>query len=447
MMPKGCWRAGCHRFRAVLIYTSLLLALAGPAAAESGPHPAPSNIPASITAIIDATKSAFGAAPEKPQYERTRFVVELAKAAQFEVFSLANPNRVVLEVANVPMRLPALPDAGKTSLITSLRSGLAGNGKVRLVIDVAQPVIIENAVLSHAGKGGEQHQLSLDIVPVAGRSPEATRVAVSAGRIGSLGVGTALQPPLPRPAETPKTLRERSFKPVVVIDPGHGGHDSGAKKFGIQEKDVVLAFSLVLREKLEESGRYRVLMTRETDEFVTLDGRREFADKHKAALFIAVHADYASSNASGATIYSLRDRVAMRLKRSAKREVAEDVLGKNERKALQAVGGGGGTLKRILTDLAMREVEVTQHRTDLFSQTVIERMGQSTDLRNQPHRSAAFRVIKTAKMPSVLIELAYVSNRRDARRLVSKAWREKVAGSIATAVDEYFTKSISRVPM
>ena len=162
-------------------------------------------------------------------------------------------------------------------------------------------------------------------------------------------------------------------------------------------------------------------------------------------MFIAVHADYASTNASGATIYSLRDRTAQRLKKSAKREVAGTVLGKAERKAL--IPNATGALRGILADLAIREIEVTQRRTDLLTQTVIHYMGQTTTMRSKPHREAGFKVIKTAKMPSILIELAYVSNRRDAARLTSRSWRDKVSSSIVTAVDNYFAESISRVPM
>ncbi|MCB1509947.1 MAG: N-acetylmuramoyl-L-alanine amidase [Hyphomicrobiaceae bacterium] len=444
MQPKGLLRAGVRRLRhsslSALIVAATLVSSPMMAQAGSGS----SGFPLTIDGIINATKSVLGAGPRKPQFERTRVVIDLAQANKFEVFTLANPSRVIVDLPNVPMRLPTVPAEGKNRLVTGMRSGKAGANKVRVIFYVAAPVIVENSRLHKTSAGGKQRQLSLDIVPVNTRSRAAVRAALR-NRIGSLGVGSGLQPPAPRRAETPNKLRARSFKPVIVIDPGHGGHDTGATKFGVREKDVVLAFSLMLRDKLTASGRYRVLMTRDKDEFVTLGGRREFADKHKAALFIAVHADYASTNASGATIYSLRDRTAQRLKKSAKREVAGTVLGKAERKAL--IPNATGALRGILADLAIREIEVTQRRTDLLTQTVIHYMGQTTTMRSKPHREAGFKVIKTAKMPSILIELAYVSNRRDAARLTSRSWRDKVSSSIVTAVDNYFAESISRVPM
>src|SRR6185295_17595278 len=116
-------------------------------------------------------------------------------------------------------------------------------------------------------------------------------------------------------------------RPVIVIDPGHGGDDSGATRFGTIEKNVVLSFSLKLREKLDTTGRYKVLMTRDKDVFIPLEERREFAERHQAALFIAIHADYtARASARGATIYSLRPQVADVLRRSAEAEMRDSVL-------------------------------------------------------------------------------------------------------------------------
>src|SRR5262249_29148566 len=130
--------------------------------------------------------------------------------------------------------------------------------------------------------------------------------------------GSVPPPPAPRPAVSPKKRAATGPKQIIVIDPGHGGHDSGARKYGTVEKDVVLSLSLKLREKLAQTGFYKVLMTRETDEFIPLDERRAFAERHQAALFIAIHADYTQrASARGATIYSLRPETAEMLKRSA----------------------------------------------------------------------------------------------------------------------------------
>jgi N-acetylmuramoyl-L-alanine amidase len=443
MQPRGSMRAGSIRPLQAVLFAVLVMALIFQGSVTAHAQSESNGSTSTISGIINA----LGLGPRKPEYKRTRFIVELGKPGEFQVFALTKPNRVVIQVPNVPMRLPLIETGSKEAqLVKNIRSGVAGDDTVRIVVNVATPVIIENKSLTPSGDGDATHRLSLDIVPVNERSEaDATRAIKS--KFHRMGAGTALQPPLPRLAETPKDLNARSFKPVIVIDPGHGGQDTGAMKFGVREKDVVLAFSLMLRDKLEATGRYRVLMTRSTDVFVSLEGRRDFADKHKAALFISVHADYASTSAEGATIYSLRDQVARRLKQSAKEEVARKAVGTKEKTALLASAAGAGVVKDILSDLAKREVEVTKHRTDLFSRTVIREMEQTTTMRRQPNRSAGFRVIKTAKMPSVLIELAYVSNRRDARRLTSEKWRNEVSSSIVKAVDDYFAQGISRLPM
>jgi N-acetylmuramoyl-L-alanine amidase len=213
------------------------------------------------------------------------------------------------------------------------------------------------------------------------------------------------------------------------------------------EKNAVLAFSKALRDKLNARGQYKVLMTRDTDVFVPLDDRRAFAEKNKAALFIAVHADYAGSDARGATIYSLREATASALLRSAKGEVSESVLSGKELAAVQKSDGDVGAVKGILADLAQREVDVTKERTNVIARSLVDYMSTSTSMRLNPDKEANFLVLKTAKVPAVLIELAYVSNAQDAQNLKSERWRDKVSNSIATAVDNYFSNKIARLPM
>lgn len=371
---------------------------------------------------------------------RTRFVIALDKPVQFQVFSLSNPNRVIIELPNVGLQLPPHPDGNAVGLVKSFRGGLSAPGRARIVIDVTKPVVVQSARIEKSGSA--KSRLALDIVPVQALHGRKTL------KQRPYGLGAAeIQPPLPKPAVRPGTREIKAFKPVIVIDPGHGGHDSGAKKNGTVEKDVVLAFSKVLRERLEATGQYKIIMTRDTDVFVELDERRAFAERHNANLFIAVHADYAGSNARGATIFSLRDRVAEQLRRSAKGEIAAHLLSGKEADAIKEANGDVNAVKDILTDLAEREVDVTRERTSVFARSVIEYLGASTSMRDNPDQQAAFRVLKTAQFPSVLIELAYVTNKEDARNLRSEAWREKVAESITTAVGNYFSHQLARLPM
>jgi N-acetylmuramoyl-L-alanine amidase len=420
MMSSGARDAGAYRIALSLLMFALTWLVT---------HPAVAKPPGDA---IDGNRS------------RTRFVIALEREAGFQVSSLSNPNRVVVDLPDLKVGLPAQPRDGAIGLVSGFRGGLAAPGRLRVVIDVTDPVVVEKAAIEK--DTGEGPRLVLEIVPVSAFKPAVAKM-LSATKIGGAGLGS-LQPPVPRRARTPSDRAAQTFRPTIVLDPGHGGHDSGAKRNGTIEKEVVLAFSIILRDLLKATGRYNVLMTRDSDTFVDLDERRDFAERNKAALFMAIHADYASSRASGATIYSLRDSVATELQRSARGEVTQDLLSDKEMQAIKRVEVADTNIVRgFLADLAQREVAVTHERTNVFARSMIEFMGDATPMMNNPDRSAAFRVLKTAKVPSVLVELAYVTNKQDAANLRSDAWRRKVAGAIVTAVDNYFTHQVARLPM
>lgn len=400
---------------------------------------------AGATSVQAATVDPSASAPVGAQTGRTRFIIALPKQTQFHVSTLTNPNRVVVEFNATKFLLPRLPQNGPVGLVSGFSGGKAGNGKSRVIIQVTEPVIVDQSQIVRAAAGG--HELQLEFIPVpaapvnvAGRK----KLEQKFGRPKALGAGMLAQPPLPRPAESPSVRAAKTYRPIIVIDPGHGGRDSGAKKHGVVEKEVVLEFSHILRKKLEATGRYKVLMTRETDEFISLDGRRAFAEKMGAELFIAVHADYARSSARGATVYSLREKVANRLKRKTMKKTSKSIGSAD----LEANASGDlGAVKRILGDLFQREVQRTNIRTDVVSRSLVKFMGGATNLRKNPHKEAAFRVLKTAHFPSVLVELAFVSNRSDAKLLTSDKWRKKVAKSMVQAVDRYFSTQIARLPL
>ena len=217
-------------------------------------------------------------------------------------------------------------------------------------------------------------------------------------------------------------------------------------KNGTVEKEVVLAFSRALRDKLNATGRYKVLMTRDTDVFVELDERRAFAERNNANLFIAVHADYASTNASGATVYSLRDTVARELQRSAKGDAAGSVLSAAK---LPASSRRAATSMPCAASSPISPSARSRSRPSAraCSRAPSSSSWETTTLRDDPDQQAAFRVLKTAKVPSVLLELAYVTNKQDAQNLKSDAWRDKVATSIVTAVENYFSHQVAHLPM
>jgi N-acetylmuramoyl-L-alanine amidase len=408
-----------------------------------------------IAALLSAPSGTRPANSSHASQRRTRFLIGLPKSAHFEVFSLNNPNRVIIEVAETRLRLPAHPDGKPVGLIRSFRAGLSSNSSTRIILSVTEPVIVSSAKIERA-RDGRSQDLVVDIEPFGPVTGSITAKAAAATNDDkpippptyALGA-SGLQPPLPRPAVPPDVLAEKAFKPVIVIDPGHGGHDSGAEKNGVVEKDIVLAFGKILAAKLKATGRYKVLMTRDTDVFVPLGERVAFAERNKANLFIAVHCDYADTGsvANGATIYSLRDSLAGSMRRAAKGELSGNLLSKNEVAAVKEASGDVDAVRSILADLADREVDVTQDRTSIFAHSVIEGMGASTNMRSEPDQQAGFRVLKTAQFPSVLIELAYVTNKHDAENLQSDVWRDKVSGSILTAIENYFSTQLAQLPL
>lgn len=404
---------------------------------------------ADIWARFVAPGQQADAVAPSPELKRTRFRIGLDNHVKFQVFSLSRPNRVVVELPDVKLRLPPQNSGKAIGLVKAFRGGKSAPGHARIVIEVTEPVVVDKATIVDA-RGGRGKELTLEMIPVA---PAAAPIEAAATEkrdfprpTYNLGAGN-LQPPLPAPAKRLSEIRAEAYKPVIVIDPGHGGHDSGAKKNGVVEKEVVLAFGKILRDKLEATGRYKVLMTRDRDEFIALSERVNFAERNRASLFMAIHADYARSSAQGATVYSLRDSLAKGLKRRTRRKASSNVLTKKELATVKAAQGDVSVVTSFLADLAKREVDATRDRTALFSKSIVNYMGQSTTMRRKPHKSAGFRVLKTQKFPSVLIELAYVTNKSDAEKLNSDQWRNKVANSMQQAVDNYFGQKIAAFPM
>jgi N-acetylmuramoyl-L-alanine amidase len=393
-----------------------------------------------LTALASAAASAQQAAFRQPagaaralpkdaaprsENTRTRFIIGLERADDFRVSALTNPNRVLVDLPQMRLDLPDPPGAMPVGVVKSFQHGVSAPGRMRVVIEVTGPVVIEKSSIEKS-PDGKRNRLVLDIVAAAEIAAASETRAVG------------LQPPLPRPAISPQRRASGSYKSVVVIDPGHGGEDFGARKYGTIEKDVVLSFSLKLRDKLAATGFYKVLMTRDRDVFIPLEERRSFAERNLAALFIAIHADYTQrASARGATIYSLRPHVADALRRSAEGQMRETVLSGKQVALAKQADADVDALRGILTDKARDLIERNQVRTSVFARSVIGFVGSSTNLMENPDRGAAFVVLKTAKVPAILLELGYITNVKDAEQLNSDQWRDKVSTSVATAINQY----------
>ena len=358
----------------------------------------------------------------------TTLEVLLSNGVPVEIFTLANPYRVIIDLPDVAFKLP--PETGRASrgLIAVFRYGLFAEGKARIVIDTSGPVKIAQAGMTEVAKG-----MSLKII-LEPTDAESFGAGTGASR-QSLGDPA----PADEPAPAPQPVKPVG-KPVIVIDPGHGGIDPGAVSSGsITEKSVVLAVGTALQAALKQTGRYDVKMTRSTDVFVSLDKRLKFSEDNGADLFISLHADsieerqYAEA-VRGATIYTLSERASdEQARQMAEKENASDLLAGLESGGMAATD----QVKNILIDLLKRE---TSNFSADFSNVLARRLGKTITLSRDPQRSAAFKVLKQPHAPSVLIELGYISNSRDQEQMITPGWQKQVATAIAAAVQTYFTK-------
>jgi N-acetylmuramoyl-L-alanine amidase len=368
---------------------------------------------------------------------QTRFVLDLDKAIQFRAFALADPYRVVVDIPQVNFRLAAGTGTAGRGLIKAFRYGLVMPGGSRIVFDLTGPARIANSYLLEAANGQpprlvlelEQVDRTNFVQSLATDSRPELRPAIADGT----GTDVAAEAAIASKPAAPPDLR-----PVVVIDPGHGGIDNGTQSSGESEKNLVLGFGLALRDRIEKSGKYRVVMTRTDDTFIPLADRVRIARNQSAALFVSIHADALprrEGDAQGATIYTLSDRAS---------DAEAERLAEAENKA-DAIGGVNLTeepteVADILIDLAQRETRAFSHR---FARLLMGEMKSSVRMHKHPMKSAGFKVLKAPDVPSVLIELGYVSNKGDLEHLVSENWRSRTVGSMAQAIDAFFAKRMA----
>jgi N-acetylmuramoyl-L-alanine amidase len=422
----------------VLLGFALLCAAAcvclplGKVAAES--QPSKPTLPVRLPVASDARLAGDG--------KQTRFVLDLDQPISVHAFALADPYRVVVDIPQVSFQLPPGIGTGGRGLIKAFRYGLVLPGGSRIVFDLTGPAKIANASVL-AAANGQPARLVLELEEVdrttfvqmlAPESRPELRPAIAGAKEGSLPIST-MPAKLEAPAVSPSPPDTR---PVIVIDPGHGGPDNGTQSGTESEKNLVLGFALILRDRIEKGGKYRVVMTRTDDTFIPLDDRVKFARAQSAALFVSIHADALprhEGDAQGATIYTLSDRAS---------DAEAERLAEAENKA-DAIGGVNLTAEPtevadILIDLAQRETRTFSNR---FARVLMGEMKTVTRMHKNPLKSAGFRVLKAPDVPSVLVELGYVSNKDDMEHLASENWRTRTAGSVAHAIDMFFAKRLA----
>ncbi len=349
---------------------------------------------------------------------RTRVVVDLDREPIFSVLRLTDPYRLVVDITDIRFG-SAISQTRPRGLVRDYRYGLIAAGRGRVVLDLTGPAEIEKSfVLPPAGD--QPARVVLDLVP----SDRDTFIAAAERDRKSLIASREDTVPRPR-------AKRVASRPVVVIDPGHGGLDSGATgRSGVLEKEITLQFSLALKRALEHGGRVRPVLTRTDDIFVSLSRRVALAHENAATLFVSVHADKVrESYVRGATVYTLSDKASDRLSAAlATRENRADVL------AGLALENQPEEVADILIDLTRRE---TRNLSVRFAHALVKNLNGPVEMNKSPWRRAAFRVLKVADVPAVLLELGYLSNSIDEKLLNSNEWLETAAGAVAATIESY----------
>ncbi|MEM7021195.1 MAG: N-acetylmuramoyl-L-alanine amidase [Pseudomonadota bacterium] len=371
------------------------------------------------------------------QYEDgVRVVVELSRDVSFQYVTLDGPPRLAIDLPEVAWLVPESEGMRQIG-INGYRFGRFRPGVSRLVVDVARPFTVRRLFELPGPRDGHRIVFDLTIergpqVTLAGASPAATNGRTN-GTDHSTN-GKAITPEQKVAAITPFKLPLKKPEPrVIVIDPGHGGRDPGAIGVtGVREKDVVLKMARELRRQLEATGRYKVKMTRDSDRIIRLRDRTLFAREQNGELFLSLHADSLVRDRAidGALVYTLSEKASNReAARLARKENRADIL------AGVDLSNQEDVVTAILIDLAQRDTNTKSLR---FADILMDELDEVTDLTRPRPAHAGFVVLKSPDMPSVLVELGYLSNRDDERKLTDPAHLAKLAGALVDAIDVYF---------
>lgn len=363
------------------------------------------------------------------QDDLTRLVFDLSAPVTPRAFVMSGPNRVIVDLPEVLFQIDQSVGQIKANrgrpgghgLISSFRFGRLAAGKARIIVDLAEPARIVRAETEPYADGGQRLVLELAKTD-AENFAQAVREST-------------------QDATTPQPLRVESdaarqiaagAKPVVVIDPGHGGIDTGAIRPGVPiEKDLVLDFARTLADQLRRSERYQVVLTRDEDIFVPLGERVRIAQMAQAQLLVSVHADtMRAPGVSGATVYTVSERASDRYaaKLAEQENLADQIAGFEAKEETSGVTD-------ILFDLTRRETRAYSH---LFARTLVSVWKEAGNLNKNPMRSAGFHVLKAPDVPSILLEIGYLSSAHDAAQMRTPEWREKAASAVARSIDSFF---------
>lgn len=371
--------------------------------------------------------------PEKSEisdgwFGKTEVAVALSQGVPFRVFLLNNPPRLVVDFreadwAGIRPEM-ILPEAGR---ITAVRFGPFRTGWSRLVADLSVPMVpSEIGMPVDTNSGAATLEITLK---KADLDVFAKAVGAPADPAWPVGIATS-----PAPEDPDKD------RFVVAIDPGHGGIDPGAERDGIAEKDLMLKFALGLSDTLRRQG-VEVIMTRDEDRFVALETRVAIAHRARANLFISLHADSLQHGvAKGATVYTLSEE--------ASDEATAHLAARHNRADIIAgadLTGSDDQVTGILLDLARQE---TEPRSLDLARVLVDRMAQAGGpMNSHPMRQAGFSVLKSADIPSVLVEVGFLSSERDLKNLSDPTWRLTMINAMAEAILLWRDQDAARAPL
>jgi N-acetylmuramoyl-L-alanine amidase len=350
-------------------------------------------------------------------------VLAISQPVPYRISFMANPDRLVVDFREVDFGANDPGRLNKSRNISDLRWGAFAPGWSRLVAVLDRPVRLESAE-ERSGPAGTA-KISLRFAPTTAADFTSTALALAAS---AKAEGWAL--PLPAKVDAP-ILRQTGDHPLkVVLDPGHGGIDPGAEAGKTDEAKVILGFAIELAETLRRAGM-TVNLTRQTDVFVPLETRISIARAAGADLFLSLHADaLAEGEATGATVYKLAPDASD----AASAQLAE----RHDRADLLAgvdLSDSDDEVAKVLMDLARRE---TQPRADKLAEAlVVAIQAKGLKMHRHPIQAAAFSVLKSADIPSLLLEVGFLSSEKDRERLVDPKWRADMQGAILQALEAW----------
>jgi N-acetylmuramoyl-L-alanine amidase len=395
----------------------------------------------------------------------TRIELQLSAAVKFHTFYLANPYRLVIDLDEVDWKVPGGQKLQGSGWVSGMRYGLFKPGTSRVVLDLTKPARVGRSSLE--GGAGKAAILGIDLQatsdadfllavkggktgPVvaakAADKPAMTVATKDDGKEKGVDPVNALTPVGDQPsasdpvASTGKaagktasvTKKSKALKPLVVIDPGHGGVDPGALGANsVKEKNITLAVAKALKKELQSTGRYRVMMTRDSDVYIPLRDRFKVARDNGADLFISLHADsHNNPLMRGASVYTLSET-------ASDSEAAALAAQENKSDIIAGVdlSKQSGMVTDILIDLAQRD---TINLSSRFASDLVSELKADTLLLEHTHRSAGFAVLKAPDVPSVLLEMGYISSTKDQALLVNKKHQAQLAKAIRRAIDDFF---------